>query len=367
MTKKWISIFLISSFCFLSCGKKAEEERIRPVKIQEIGKESSEEIILEYPASIQAKQETVLSFQVAGKVENIFVNVGDFVKKGQILAKLEEQDYNLNMEANRQKFEASRAVAENAKLQFERVKTLYQNNAIAKKEYDMVLSQYKSAIAAEKANQAAFSHSQNEFQYGVLRASYDGFISKKMGEVGSVIAAGTPIFVLSSKEVSEVAIQVGSKDLEKIKSGKEFHFILDDDKTKHYPLHLKSVSSTPDMTKLSYPVLLELTKQEEKNLYAGMSGTVHVVLPKENMEEIRLPISAIFEENGSFVYLYGANNRVEKREVRLGELRGNGEIQILSGLKRGEKVIVAGVATIHEGQAVKPLPPKTDTNVGNLL
>ncbi|KDE70555.1 RND transporter [Fusobacterium necrophorum DAB] len=367
MTKKWISIFLISSFCFLSCGKKEEEERIRPVKIQEIGRESSEEITLEYPASIQAKQETVLSFQVAGKVENIFVNVGDFVKKGQILAKLEEQDYNLNMEANRQKFEASRAVAENARLQFERVKTLYQNNAIAKKEYDTVLSQYKSAIAAEKANQAAFSHSQNEFHYGILRASYDGFISKKMGEVGSVVAAGTPIFVLSSEEVSEVAIQVGSKDLEKIKLGKDFHLILDDDKTKHYPLHLKSVSSTPDMTKASYPVLLELIQQEEKNLYAGMSGTVRVVLPKEDMGEIRLPISAIFEENGSFVYLYGANNRAEKREVSLGELRGNGEIQILSGLKQGEKVIVAGVATIHEGQAIKPLPPKTDTNVGNLL
>lgn len=344
-----------------------EEEIVRPVKIQEIGSETSKEMILEYPASIQAKQETVLSFQVAGKVENIFVNVGDFVKKGQILAKLEEQDYNLNMEAYQQKYEASKAVAENARLQFERVKTLYQNNAIAKKEYDMVFSQYKSAIAAEKANRAAFSHSQNEFQYGVLRASYDGFISKKMGEIGSVVAAGSPIFVLSSKEVSEVAIQVSSKDLEKIKSGKDFYFILDDDKMSCYPLYLKSVSSTPDMTKVSYPALLELKRQEEKNLYAGMSGTVRVILPKEDVGEIRLPISAIFEENGSFVYLYAENGKAEKREVCLGELRGNGEIQILSGLKRGEKVIVAGVATIHEGQTVKPLPPKTDTNVGNLL
>lgn len=68
------------------------------------------------------------------------------------------------------------------------------------------------------------------------------------------------------------------------------------------------------MTKASYPVLLELIQQEEKNLYAGMSGTVRVVLPKEDMGEIRLPISAIFEENGSFVYLYGANNRAENEK-----------------------------------------------------
>lgn len=367
MNKMWISILLCSTFFFLSCEKKIEEEKIRPVKIQEIGSSSSEEILLEYPASLQARQETFLSFQVDGKIEKIFVNLGDKVKKGDILAKLEEQDYQLNLEANLQKYEASKAVAENAGLQFERVKTLYQNNAIPKKDYDMAVSQYKSAIAAEKANQAAFLHAKNELHYGLLKASYDGFISKKIGEVGNVIAAGSPVLGISSEDVSEVSIQVGSKDLEKIKSAKDFYFTLDDDKTKTYPLHLKAVSATPDMTKLTYPILLELDEKEREKLYAGMSGTVTLVLPEEASQETLLPVSAVFEENGSFVYLYSTKHTAEKRKVVLGELRGNGEIQILSGLKKGDKVIIAGVSTIHEGQAIKPLPVKTDTNVGNLL
>ncbi|EFS29121.2 efflux RND transporter periplasmic adaptor subunit [Fusobacterium gonidiaformans] len=366
MNKKWICIFMIS-FLLIACEKNEEKEKIRPVKIQEIGVNLSQEILSEYPSSIQAKQEAMLSFQVPGKIEKILVSLGDRVKKGQVLAKLEEQDYHLNLEANAQKYEASKAVAENAGLQFERVKTLYQNNAIPKKDYDMALAQYKSAIAAEKANQAGLSHAANEVYYGDLIAPYDGIVSKKMTEAGMVVAAGTPILSISSEDVSELTIQVPAKELEKIKEAQRYYFIVEEDKSKTYPLTLKTISFTPDMTKSTYPIVFQLERDNIKNLYAGMSGTVVVALKKEENSKILLPISAIFEENGSFVYLYGKENKAEKREVKLGDLQGNGEIQIISGLKTGDKVIIAGVSSIHEGQVIKALPPTTDTNVGNLL
>lgn len=366
MNKKWICIFMIS-FLLIACEKNGEKEKIRPVKIQEIGVNLSQEILSEYPSSIQAKQEAMLSFQVPGKIEKILVSLGDRVKKGQVLAKLEEQDYHLNLEANAQKYEASKAVAENARLQFERVKTLYQNNAIPKKDYDMALAQYKSAIAAEKANQAGLSHAANEVYYGDLIAPYDGIVSKKMTEAGMVVAAGTPILSISSEDVSELTIQVPAKELEKIKEAQRYYFILEEDKSKTYPLTLKTISFTPDITKSTYPIVFQLERDNIKNLYAGMSGTVVVALKKEENSKILLPISAIFEENGSFVYLYGKENKAEKREVKLGDLQGNGEIQIISGLKTGDKVIIAGVSSIHEGQVIKALPPTTDTNVGNLL
>ena len=106
---------------------------IRAVKIQEINSMQDENFNIEFPAQISPSQKTVLAFKYAGKIKSINFESGDFVKKGQVIAIIDDTDYKVNLDAFSKKYEAAKAVAQNAEQQFARAETLYRGDALAKK------------------------------------------------------------------------------------------------------------------------------------------------------------------------------------------------------------------------------------------
>lgn len=368
MNKKIIGISVLFFSFFFGCGKEKKEEVIRPVKVEMVGVDSSKKNILEYPTSLLSEKEAKLSFSIPGKIGKILVDKGAFVTKGQLLATLEKEDYILNAEANEQKYLASQATAENAVLQFERIKILYENKAIAKKDFDTALAQYKAAIAAAKGNHAGLSHAKKQLEDTTLKAPYDGYISNKFMDTASVVSAGTPILAISSNQVSELTIQVSNKDLDKIEKGEDFKFFPDDEEGKSYVVTLTNIGNAPDVTNMTYPVIFHLAKKEEANsLRSGVTGIIRFPYAGDETSEISVPLTALFEENGNYVFLYGKDGLVAKRKVEMGELRGNGRVTIRTGLQHGDKVIVAGISSIYEGEKVRLLPEESVTNVGKVL
>lgn len=361
-----IALCVLCSILFLACGKEEKQEKIRAVKVEIIGQESRQEKILEYPGVLLSENETKLSFSVSGKIDKILVEEGSMVQKGEVLAILEKENYFLNAEGNLQKYLASQASADNAQAQFERVKTLYENNAIAKKDFDMAQAQYKAAIAAAKGNSATFAHAQKQLEDTELRAPYSGYISNKFMDNASVVSAGTPILSLSSGKVSKVTIQVASKELKAIEAGKNFVFFSDDEEKKQYSLRLKHIGNAPNLSKMTYPVSFELVEGTGEEVRSGMTGVVRFSLTREAQKEIVIPMTALFEENGSYVYLF-EEGKVVKRKVEIGELQENGKVSIQKGLSLGERLIVAGISNLYEGQKVKLLSEESVSNVGKLL
>ena len=111
--KKYILVFLLI-FLFTACKKGAKEEMIRAVKIQEINSMQDENFNIDFPAQISPSQKTVLAFKYAGKIKSINFESGDFVKKGQVIAIIDDTDYKVNLDAFSKKYEAAKAVAQNA-------------------------------------------------------------------------------------------------------------------------------------------------------------------------------------------------------------------------------------------------------------
>jgi len=140
MKTKYVLSFLII-FIFTACKKDAEEEIIRPVKIQEINSIQNENFNIDFPAQISPTQKTILAFKYAGKIKNINFESGDFVKKGQVIATMDNKDYMVNLEAFSKKYEAAKAVVQNAEVQFSRAEKLYKGGALAKKDYDNVIAE----------------------------------------------------------------------------------------------------------------------------------------------------------------------------------------------------------------------------------
>ena len=353
MKTKYILVFLLL-FIFTACKKDIEEEVIRPVKIQEINSSQNENLNIDFPAQISPTQKTVLAFKYAGKIKNINFESGDFVKKGQVIATIDDSDYKVNLEAISKKYEAANAVAQNAEVQFSRAEKLYKGGAMPKKDYDNALMQKNVAISTLKEASAGLENARNILNDTKIIAPYDGYIDKKIVEVGAIVPEGGPVVSYISNDITDISVNASLKDIEYIKNASDINF-KDNSTEKIYTLKVKSIAQNPDSINLTYPVTFTFSNLEkDEKFLSGQTGTVTISVKNNGDSEILIPLSALFEDNGSKVYLF-KNGIAVKTAVEIGELRETNKISIVKGLKTGDKVIVAGVSKLVDGDRVKLL------------
>ena len=351
--KKYILVFLLI-FLFTACKKEAKEEMIRAVKIQEINSMQDENFNIEFPAQISPSQKTVLAFKYAGKIKSINFESGDFVKKGQVIAVIDDTDYKVNLDAFSKKYEAAKAVAQNAEQQFARAETLYKGDALAKKDYDNALMQRNVAISTFKEASAGLQNARNTLNDTKIVAPYDGYIDKKVVDVGTVVPEGGPVVSFISNEITDISVNASVRDIEYIKNAENIIF-KDSTSDKIYNLKIKSIAQNPDSINLTYPVVFTFSELSENDKFlSGQTGTVTIVVKNKEKEEILIPINAVFEDKGSNVYLF-KDGKAVKTPIELGELRETDKISVVKGLKTGDKVIVAGVSKLADGDKVKLL------------
>ena len=348
--KKYILVFLLI-FLFTACKKEAKEEVIRSVKIQEINSMQDENFNIDFPAQISPSQKTVLAFKYAGKIK---IESGDFVKKGQVIAIIDDTDYKVNLDAFSKKYEAAKAVAQNAEQQFARAETLYKGDALAKKDYDNALMQRNVAISTFKEASAGLQNARNTLNDTKIVAPYDGYIDKKVVDVGTVVPEGGPVVSFISDEITDISVNASVRDIEYIKNAENIVF-KDSGSDKIYSLKIKSIAQNPDSINLTYPVVFTFSELSENDKFlSGQTGTVTIAVKNKGKEEILIPINAVFEDKGSNVYLF-KDGKAVKTPIELGELRETDKISVVKGLKTGDKVIVAGVSKLADGDKVKLL------------
>ena len=352
MKIKYILLFLII-FIFTAC-KKDTVEVIRAIKIQEINSMQDENFNIDFPAEISPTQKTVLAFKYAGKIKSINFESGDFVKKGQVIATMDDKDYKVNLEAFSKKYEAAKAVAQNAEIQFARAEKLYKGEALAKKDYDNALMQKNVAISTFKEASAGLENARNTLNDTKIIAPYDGYIDKKIVEVGTVVPEGGPVISFISNEITDISVNASVRDIEYIKNAENINF-KDSTSDKIYNLKIKSIAQNPDSINLTYPVVFTFSELSENDKFlSGQTGTVTIVVKNKGKEEILIPINAVFEDKGSNVYLF-KDGKAIKTPIELGELRETDKISVVKGLKTGDKVIVAGISKLADGDKVKLL------------
>jgi len=139
-----------------------------------------------------------------------------------------------------------------------------------------------------------------------------------------------------------------------IKNAENINF-KDSTSDKIYSLKIKSIAQNPDSINLTYPVTFTFSNlgKDEKFL-SGQTGTVTISIKNNGNQEILIPLNAVFEDNGSNVYLF-KNGIAVKTPIKIGELRETDKISVVKGLKSGDKVIVAGVSKLADGEKVRLL------------
>lgn len=302
--KKLNSKILIVAAAMLlvaGCGKDEKvEEVIRPVKVVVAGGDQATEDIVFSGITVPSK-ETILSFKIAGPVANINLTQGQKVKKGEIVAEMDTRDYKINLEVYKKKYEAAKAASDNATFQYNRAEKMYKGGAMSKKNFDMVTAQKKAAFSMLKEAEQGVANATNKLKDTQLKAPYDGYISKKFVDSGSVVNAGTPIAVITAEKAPEINISVAGKDIKLLENISEAVFVPNDTPDKTYSLTLKEIGKNPEFAKITYPAVFEIKGGDD--IRVGSSGKVIVKSNIDARKEIFIPVTALFEDNGSKVYI----------------------------------------------------------------
>ena len=358
--KKLSYLLLLGVFIvfFSGCGSKEEAPKkiIRPVKAMLVG--SAVDLAGQgFPAITKATQESELSFRVGGPVTKINVVEGAKVNKGQLVAEIDPRDYIIAEQSAKARYDQAKAEAE-------RYKRLWEKGSVAKNDYDRKNAAFLMA-------KAKWEDAVNNLKDTKLYAPFTGYYGKKLVEVGEEIKPNQPVTTLANLDVIEVATTIPEQLAVKFKYFDSYTVTFDVYKGKKFKATLKEMGKVP--TAEGYPLRLYLDHVNNPNdpnqlkISAGMSCRVNISFKKGDpgSSDMVIPTAAVFEgdtdSTPSVWILEKAGDSlytVKKQHVKLAGFSDRDHIKVISGLKAGEYIVVAGAKRLVEGQKVKILNQK---------
>lgn len=352
MRKAGVLLCVILSIQFYSCGTNNVNKEVPPKGIKvEVVKSYGEDIATNFIGKVVANREISFAFRVAGILENISVEVGQMVRKGEVVAELDRRDYKTQLLATEAEYSQVKAEAE-------RIIELYNRKSLPKNDYDKAVSGLKQITAKLTAHRDALADC-------TLRAPINGSIQRVIYSRGEMVGAGTPVISMVSSDRFEVEVFVPSSFYSKMEGSQFCQIPIVSDK--NYTLEFVSIAPKANASGL-YAVRYRILGVEGDKLAAGMSSSVAINNSLNDDELVTVALSAVFERDGeSYIWVYDDNkNRVAARKVNIVKLLNGGDVVIKEGVESGEEVVVAGVNSINDSMVVEKLPVNSATNVGGL-
>lgn len=346
--KKNYVIALVTVVLLTACGQKKGEKSatIRPVKTATV--ESRSEISKDFSGIVEAVDYVKLAFRVSGQIIDLPIIEGQKVSKGQLIAAVDPRDIALQYAADKSAFETAAA-------QVERNKRLLARQAISVQEYEISLSNYQKA-------KSAFELSNNNMRDTKLTAPFDGSIEKRLVENYQRVNSGEGIVQLVNTKKLRIKFTIPDAYLHLLRaSDQRFMVAFDTYKGKMFNAKLEEyLDISTDGTGIPVTITID-DPSFDRVLYDVKPGFTCSIrfsanvgpLVEESMTVV--PLSAVFGESESkkmYVWVVDGN-KVSRREVAVMSPTGEAQAFISSGLKAGEKVVIAGVYQLVEGETVR--------------
>lgn len=339
------------ALCLAACSKpEPTVAPIRAVKIMTVGEQPMQSGA-EFAGEVRARVESRLSFRVGGKLTARPVDLGQRVKAGQLLAQLDPQDYRLAADAARAQLVAATSQRDLASADYQRFKSLKEQNFISGAELERREAVLKAADAQMEQASATSNNQRNQAAYTRLLADVDGVITAVEAEPGQVLAAGSAVLRLAQDGPRDVVFVVPEDKVSIIRPGSGVT-------VRAWPANtswsgvVREVAASADPVTRTFAVKVALPANSELAL-----GSTVSVLPKaldrSGVPVIKLPTSALLQSGQSTVVwvLEPANMTVRQQPVQVLTADGN-EVVIASGLQPGTRVVTAGVHVLSPGQQV---------------
>lgn len=351
----FISIFLMAA-AMMSCGHKDASQEDAPIVDVVTVKGVGEVDATTFTGRTKSASEVNLAFRVAGQIERVLVNEGDYVQKGQVVAVMDARDYQVQVAATQAEYEQVKADAE-------RVMALYAEGNTTASNND------KARYGLQQITQKLANH-RNQLADTRLRSTISGYVQTKFHESGETVSAGMPVVSVFGSGDTEVEINISASDFAHIDKFTSFGCRFDVTGDETFPLTIARVSQEANTSQL-YTVRLKFTGDvDHKKITPGMTTMVYAeVSGNDAAGVVSVPASAVLNNNGKTqVYVYDPKSGVVmSRTVMVTRVQRDGTMQVDGGLKSGETIVASGIHHVRDGQKVKILEKPASSNVGGLL
>ena len=347
------SLLLILAASLLSaCSRPAVDttEVVRPVRVMEVALEGTESTE-SFAAQIEPRFSAQLSFQVGGKLVARLVDVGDRVKKGQVLARIDPQDLKLGVQAAQAGLDTATKEFQQARVDLDRFKALFEQNFISQAEFGRRTLAFEAAQSRYTQAKAQFSAQSNQNQYSELRAPNDGVIAQVLLDAGQVVAPGQPVLQWAQESAIQARIAVPERKVSGLSIGQQAKLVLWSGKE---PLtaKIRDIAPLADPVTRTFAVLLDVNDPAHQ-VRLGMSATVHFNTEGQG-QAFKLPIaSLVASHTGAYVWVFDEQAGTVAKRVLTPYDVSDSTFLVKEGLKPGELVVTAGTHVLNEGQKVR--------------
>lgn len=340
---------LIASFALTACqdsenatteNKEETTEKDTPAIPVETAVPTRSDVYAMYSgtAPIEAFADAVVVAKVGGEVRQIFVEEGDIVKSGQVMARLD---------GDRLRLEQKQAEANLHKLQrdFQRNVDLNERGLISAGDFEKIKYEMD-------ALEAAYNLASLEYSYTEIRAPITGTVSERFIKVGNTIDVNAPTFQVTSLEPLIAYLHVPEREYRRIESGQSATIHVDAIPGSDFPATVARVSPVIDPQTGTFKITVEVTDPSLR-LKPGMFGRISIVYDM-HAKALQVPRSAIVDEAGETTLFVVDGDVAHRRVVHTGYSQ-NGFVEIIDGLNDGESIVTVGHAGLKEGAMVSVL------------
>lgn len=354
-----IALSLTCSTVFWGCAAPEEvPEPLRPVRYERVtpGGEVTDRT---FSGVIEAGFESRLSFRVPGTVQRIHVAVGDRVTEGELIAELDQGDFELEV----QRAEASRSLAQaearRAEADYQRARSLYETQGVSRGELDAARAAAEAAEASVEAQEKQLALARSQAGYTRLRAPANGAIAAVPVDENENVAAGQPVVLLTSGGEPKVRLTVPEGLIGQVEEGAPVEVRLDAVSDRAYEAVVVEVGVAATGIGATFPVTARI-REAGPEVRPGMAAEAMLRFqPTGDTAVYFLPPHAVEEDrHGRHVFVVepeeNRKGRVHRRDVVAGALTRHG-IEIFEGVEEGDRVVTAGVRHLEDGQRVRLL------------
>jgi RND family efflux transporter MFP subunit len=352
--KGMVGIMICGSL--FSCQPPEQQETVAEqtfgaasVKVYEVKRQKIAEKLF-YTGLIEARKKMVINPDIGGKIDKIYVEAGDRVRAGQILAEIDTRAIRLQLEQAQAQLAVAQASHKDAKLNMERWDRLRKESAVSDQQYEQVVLAFEAAESQLAQARAAVNLAEYNLDVSIMEAPFAGIIASRHAEVGDIVnpmmggfGAASGVMTLMDFSVVKIVVEVSQTDVVRLEKRQDAQLRVAayPDKVFHGKVMVVNQAADPLSKKFKVDVYVD---NPDLLLKPNTFGDVTLEVSSQ-AEALVIPQDAVLENRYVFV---AEGSKAVRRDIKIG-LQNMDQLEVLEGLKEGDLVVIEGNFGLDDG------------------
>lgn len=344
-----IGLIFVISGCAANSDTKVVEEKVVNVRTETVEKRSLRPFV-EAIGTLNPYEAVDISAEIEGVLKEVRIDEGTVVSKGDLLASIDESDYSLEVKHAEAVLRQAEASLSNTAAEYRRKEALYKDDLLTKEELDTLSTRLSLAEAEVDKAKVSLSLARRKILKTKVYSPISGVVKEKKVSAGGFLKNGAPLFTMIQIDPIKLIFTIPEKDVGRLKVGQEVQFKVDPYPGKEFKGRLNIIH--PSLDEATRTLQVEaLTPNPQGLLKPGLFArvTLYTGAPRSTLV---VPVTALLYEAEKVKAFTVEGERAKEKAVRTGDKYGD-VMEVLEGLKEGDKVVVAGQQNLSEGTKVR--------------